>query len=211
VEDHEAALREYETLVMLLNSEQDDVREEGAARILRLLRSPTACRATLREKGAMSGLTNALVRAQSGMGCHSLAAQALAGISVCPTCAQELVDHGAVFALTAMVVSPCRLKSVRLRRAAAEGLTNLAVIREASSQAAASGVVAYLRYAASSCQDMTFRTAALTAADALNPDASIASAESTDFAAVALRAHTTAIGMAAASRTSSESGAAASI
>lgn len=196
--DMEAARREYESLVEMLNAEQDDMREEGAARILALLQSSRVCRRSLREKGALGSLINALVRAQSGPGCHSLVAKALAGLSSCPACAQELVDHGAVFALTAMVASPCRVQTVRLRRAAAQGLSNLAVIPEAAAQAADSGVIAFLRYSARACSDSAFQADATAAANALDPAATIAaSAPDEDaFRELASRAHTAAVDLA---------------
>lgn len=200
-DDEEADMLQtsFDVIASMLGSSRDDVREEGAARVVAAIMAGDKafagtgsgiCRASLRRRDVGRKLINALVRAQAGSTCHSQAANALALMAQCDDCAADMIENGAVFALASVIMVPCKRQNVRLRRNAARAISRLADTSAAVEHAKACNVVPYLRFVVGHCPDRQFRRDAEAAADALDPAGDVSSVDVTgvDVEASALEA-----------------------
>ncbi|KAA0171391.1 hypothetical protein FNF27_06301 [Cafeteria roenbergensis] len=189
-DDEEADLLQtsFDVIASMLGSSRDDVREEGATRVVAAIMAGDKqfagsgkgiCRASLRRRDVGRKLINALVRAQAGSTCHSQAANALALMAQCSDCAADMIDNGAVFALASVIMVPCKRQNVRLRRNAARAISRLAGTSTAVEHAKACNVVPYLRFVVGHCPDRQFRRDAEAAADALDPAGEVSSVDVT--------------------------------
>lgn len=200
-DDEEADMLQtsFDVIASMLGSSRDDVREEGAARVVAAIMAGDEafagtgtgiCRSSLRRRDVGRKLINALVRAQAGSTCHSQAANALALMAQCADCAADMIDNGAVFALASVIMVPCKRQTVRLRRNAARAISRLASTSDAIEHAKACNVVPYLRFVVGHCPDRQFRRDADAAANALDPEGDVSSVDVTgiDVEASALEA-----------------------